>query len=134
MTSNWASEDIPTPPARPARRIRPAPWFQWMILAAIVFVGASFSGLNLFGWDEDTHLHPDERFMTTVADRLKMPTSLAEYLDSARNPLNPRNSGNTFYVYGLLPQTLTHITAVVLTPNEALPPTVRAASPTNYDG
>ena len=71
--------------------------------------------------------------MTLVADRLKMPASLSEYLDSSRNPLNPRNSGNTFYVYGLLPQTLTHLTAVVLTPQKALPPTVRAATPKHWD-
>src|SRR5262249_29976640 len=42
-----------------------------------------------------------------------------EYLDSARNPLNPRNyPRSTFYVYGLLPQTLTRLSAVMLTPDD----------------
>ena len=127
MAGNRAPEHPPAPPKRPA------PWHTWLILAAIVALGAAFCTLNLYGWDNDTRQHPDERFMTLVADRLKMPASLAEYLDSARNPLNPRNSGNSFYVYGLLPQTLTHLTAVVLTPQNALPPTVRAATPSNWD-
>src|SRR4051812_24738036 len=127
MISNRASEHSPAPPKRPAS------WLTWLILAAIVALGAAFCTLNLYGWDSDTGQHPDERFMATVADRLKMPTSLAEYLDSSRNPLNPRNSGNTFYVYGLLPQTLTHLTAVLLTPQKALRPTVRAAMPSHWD-
>src|SRR6478609_8285442 len=127
MISNRVSEETPVLPQRPAS------WLTWLILAAIVALGAAFCSLNLYGWDSDTRQHPDERFMTSVADRLKMPANLAEYLDSARNPLNPRNSGNTFYVYGLLPQTLTHLTAVVLTPPQALRPTVRAARPSNWD-
>ncbi|HET9221636.1 MAG TPA: DUF2298 domain-containing protein, partial [Roseiflexaceae bacterium] len=47
-----------------------------------------------------------------------------EYLDSQRNPLNPRNRGRPFYVYGMLPQALTRLTAVTLTPNDLLPQTV----------
>jgi len=133
MTSNWASEDIPSSPELSARPHPQASWLIWLTLAVIVALGASLSTLNLFGWDGDTGQHPDERFMTDVASYLKMPTSLGEYLDSSRNPLNPRNSGHSFYVYGLLPQTLTHITAVMLTPDAALPPTVRAAVPANLD-
>jgi len=127
MTSNRASEDTPVSAKRSA------PWHTWLLLAAIVALGAAFCTLNLYGWDSDTGQHPDERFMASVADRLKLPTSLSEYLDSSHNPLNPRNSGNTFYVYGLLPQTLTHLTAVLLTPAAALPPIVRAATPSNWD-
>jgi len=133
MTNNSASEDTPAPPRRSAPRQPRASRLSWLLLAAVVALGASFCTLNLYGWDSDTGQHPDERFMTSVADRLKMPASLSEYLDSSRNPLNPRNSGNTFYVYGLLPQTLTHLTAVALTPSSALRPTVRAATPANWD-
>src|SRR6185369_10445149 len=127
MVGNRASERLPAPPQRPAS------WQTWLILAAIIALGATFCTLNLYGWDSDTGQHPDERFMASVADRLKMPASLSEYLDSSRNPLNPRNSGNTFYVYGLLPQTLTHLTAVLLTPPAALPPTVYAARPSGWE-
>src|SRR4051812_21222643 len=133
MTSNLASEDTPAPPKRSAPRRLPASWLTWLLLAAIVALGAAFCTLNLYGWDSDTGQHPDERFMASVADRLTMPASLSEYLDSSRNPLNPRNSGNTFYVYGLLPQTLTPLTAVLLTPQNALRPTVHAARPTDWD-
>src|SRR6476620_10377055 len=128
MAGNRASEH---PPASPQP---PASWLTWLVLAAIIALGAAFCTLNLYGWDSDTGQHPDERFMALVADRLKMPTSLAEYLDSSRNPLNPRNSGNTFYVYGLLPQTLTHFTAVLLTPPDALPQVVHAARPSDWEG
>src|SRR5262249_4522469 len=133
MTSNWASEDTPAAPTRSTLRRRQASWLTWLLLAAIVALGASFCTLNLYGCDSDTGQHSDEPFMPQVTVRLKMPASLPEYLDSSRNPLNPRNSGNTFYVYGLLPQTLTHLTAVMLTPVDALRPTVRAATPTNCD-
>jgi YYY domain-containing protein len=95
-------------------------------------LGGWLNTLSLFEWDGGTGQHPDERFMTDVASRLRVPSSLSEYLDSQRNPLNPRNVDKTFYVYGLLPQTLTHVTAVVLTPNSALPPVVAAPSPRNY--
>ena len=100
------------PPSRDPSRMDNEGFIRyWLILAAIVALGAAFCTLNLYGWDSDTGQHPDERFMASVAEQLKMPVSLSEYLDSSRNPLNPRNSGNTFYVYGLLPQTLTHLTA-----------------------
>ena len=84
-----------------------------------MLLGAAFCTLNLYGWDGDTGQHPDERFMTSVADRAEDAGQPEPSIsNSSRNPLNPRNSGNTFYVYGLLPQTLTHLTAVVLTPHE----------------
>src|SRR6476620_8340935 len=135
MTTNQRSNDAGTPPTTSwsgvaQRKQRLA----WVALIGVLLLGGYFRTLGLFSWDDPSYrLHPDERFMTSVADRLKMPSSLSEYLDSARNPLNPRNSGYTFYVYGLLPQTLTHLTAVLLTPYDALPTTVRAATPTNWD-
>ena len=119
MAGNRAYDDTSAPPKRSA------PWLIWLLLAAIVALGAAFCTLNLYGWDSDTGQHPDERFMATVADRLKLPASLSEYLDSSRNPLNPRNSGNTFYVYGLLPQTLTADRAIDRVPHSQ-PPWLRS--------
>jgi len=132
MTSNWASDDTPAPPAGSSRSARWTSRLTWPLLLAILLLGGWLNTLSLFEWDGGTGQHPDERFMTDVASRLRVPSSLSEYLDSQRNPLNPRNADKTFYVYGLLPQTLTHITAVVLTPNSALPPVVAAPSPRNY--
>lgn len=131
MTINTPPDEAPVPNP-PARIFATQAWRTWVLLAAILLLSAYFNTINLFGWDGGTGQHPDERFMSLVADHLKAPSSLGEYLDSQRNPLNPRNGGYSFYVYGLLPQTLTHYTAVVFTPNSALPPTVMPASPTNY--
>src|SRR3569832_2026888 len=106
MTSNWHSDATPTPPARSPRSDRSTSRLTWALLIVIVLLGAWFNTLSLFSWDGGTGQHPDERFMTDVASRLRVPLSLGEYLDSQRNPLNPRNVDKTFYVYGLLPQTL----------------------------
>ena len=73
-----------------------------LLLAAILLLGAGlrFVGLN---WDENHHLHPDERFVTMVENSLDWPSSLGEYFDTEANPLNPYNRGFGAYVYGLLP-------------------------------
>ncbi len=78
------------------------PRAQWAILAVILLFGAvlRFSGIN---WDEGTHLHPDERFLTMVENGLNWPSSLGQYWDTANNPLNPYNSTDGSYVYGLFP-------------------------------
>jgi hypothetical protein len=72
------------------------------LLLAILLFGAvlRFTGLN---WDENQHLHPDERFLTMVENSLRWPASLKEYWDTANNPLNPYNHGHGTYVYGLFP-------------------------------
>jgi YYY domain-containing protein len=51
----------------------------------------------------ETHLHPDERFLTMVATAVEPPGSLAEHLDTARSPLNPHNRGHGFFAYGTFP-------------------------------
>ncbi|MBN2108456.1 MAG: glycosyltransferase family 39 protein [Deltaproteobacteria bacterium] len=59
-----------------------------------------FTGLN---WDEGTHLHPDERFLTMVAAAIEPAASFAEYFNTGASRLNPANAGHSFYVYGTLP-------------------------------
>lgn len=83
----------------------------WLPILAAVFVLAAwfrFSGLN---WDQGSHLHPDERFMTMTAEALKPVDSLAEYFDTSLSGLNPHNVGKDFYVYGTLPLHLTRFIA-----------------------
>lgn len=82
-------------------------WAVGLLLAVILALAAvlRFTGLN---WDEGQHLHPDERFLMMVVNDLDRPGSLAEYFDSARSPLNPRNRGFSTFVYGTLPTTLLH--------------------------
>ncbi|MBI5956107.1 MAG: glycosyltransferase family 39 protein, partial [Chloroflexi bacterium] len=91
------------------------PRFTWKVyrahgvvagLIVVLLIGAvlRLTGLN---WDENQHLHPDERFLTMVETALAWPTSIGEYFDSARSPLNPYNRGSDTFVYGTLPLFLT---------------------------
>jgi hypothetical protein len=49
-------------------------------------------------------MHPDERFLSLVSDRLDWPDSVSGYFDTAASPLNPYNDGQTnSYVYGTFP-------------------------------
>jgi hypothetical protein len=66
-------------------------------------------------WDQDQHLHPDERYVTRVAiDRVQIPpgVSLGALLDPARSPMNPR-AGGLGYTYGALPLYLGKAAAVL---------------------
>ncbi|MCZ7673718.1 MAG: glycosyltransferase family 39 protein [Chloroflexi bacterium] len=99
--------------------------FTFILLFLILLIGAyfRFTGLN---WDQGTHLHPDERFLTSVAASLKTEynrhtTTLALGEESSYNPfvyfktsestLNPYNMGHGFFVYGNFPMTVTRIIA-----------------------
>ena len=109
--------------AMPTRRTRA---LTWLALLAILILGGSLRFFGLTTWDEPSfRLHPDERFLVDVASLIRLPDSPAAYFDSTDSPLNPRNNGKDFFVYGLLPQTLTRLTAVMLTPVDALRPDQR---------
>ena len=88
-----------TPPATPRLR---RPSFPEVALVTILLVAGAlrFVGLN---WDSQTHLHPDERFLTMVETGIRIPSSIGEYFDTDRSPLNPHNAGFSFFVYGTLP-------------------------------
>lgn len=76
---------------------------RWMWLVLIVAGALRFYALN---WDEGTLSHPDERNVLMAAHKLAWPTSIPEYLDEARSPVNPRNRETAYYAYGTLPTTL----------------------------
>ncbi len=71
-------------------------------LLLILVIGAFFRffGIN---WDQNQHLHPDERFMTMVTQSISWPSSIPQFFDTRRSPANPHNIGYPFYVYGTLP-------------------------------
>jgi len=94
-----AADVEPRPPRR--LRISSATW-TGAALFLILLLGAylRFTGLN---WDEGTHLHPDERFLTLVESAIQLPDSISTYLDTAASPLNPYNANYTFFVYGTFP-------------------------------
>jgi hypothetical protein len=66
-------------------------------------------------WDATGHLHPDERYISTVANDTSWPSTPWGYFDVERSPLSPYNieTGRS-YVYGLLPLTGSKLAADAL--------------------
>ena len=90
-----------------ANTIESKPRFQWgnlLLIAALIVTLAAGAYLRLIGvnWDEDQHLHPDERFLSQVQSDIS-PLENGGYFDTATSTLNPSNVGHTFFVYGTLP-------------------------------
>lgn len=79
------------------------------LLIALFAIYSRFVGLN---WDNNHHLHPDERFLTMTQLALKIPTSWSNYFDPTTSTLNPHNQGQNFFVYGTLPLTVNKFLAV----------------------
>jgi YYY domain-containing protein len=75
------------------------------ILFGLLLVGGFFRFQGLT-WDGGHHLHPDERFISMVEEKIAFPKSAAAYFDSARSSLNPYNRGEGSFVYGSLPMVL----------------------------
>ena len=75
---------------------------QIILLVVIILAGAYFRlvGIN---WDQDFHLHPDERFLTMVEASIRPVNSIGEYFDTDHSSLNPHNVGYSFFVYGTFP-------------------------------
>lgn len=71
-----------------------------LILVLLLAFGLRIYGLN---WDQNQHLHPDERFLTMVAGAMQWPNSPLEYFNTDISKLNPHNIGFNFYVYGTYP-------------------------------
>jgi len=66
---------------------------------AFIFV-IRIIGLN---WDNGHHLHPDERFLTMVIEKIQIPPTLSLYFNTPLSSLNPHNQGFDFFVYGTFP-------------------------------
>jgi len=71
-----------------------------LILAIVAGAYLRFSSVN---WDEDQHMHPDERFLSLVQVAIAPVERPSEYFNTAASSLNPANRGYTFFVYGTLP-------------------------------
>src|SRR5689334_18331012 len=82
-----------------------------IILLLIVFLGAFFRFYDI-DWDQNQHLHPDERFLTMVGTAMKVPPNFATYLDPKVSLMNPANIGNSFYVYGTFPVVANKLLAI----------------------
>ncbi|MCI0476446.1 MAG: hypothetical protein L0Y55_09385, partial [Anaerolineales bacterium] len=97
-----------------------------LALALILLFGAvvRLSGVN---WDDDQHLHPDERFLTMVSSALSLPgldkptgappqgcAKWGGYFNTECSPLNPYNHNFGLFVYGTFPIFLTRLLGEVL--------------------
>ena len=81
-----------------------------LILILVLSAAFRLTGVN---WDQNQHLHPDERFMVMVSNAVSLPQNLVSYFDTKQSPLNPHNSGYSFYVYGDFPLTLVKAVSVL---------------------
>jgi len=82
------------------------------IFLFLILVIAIFFRFNHLNWDQNFHLHPDERFLTMVVQAMRLPQSFEEYFNQKKSLLNPPNIGFNFYVYGIFPLVLTKYLAV----------------------
>ena len=85
------------------------------LLILLIFIIAFLLRIYGLNWDDNNHLHPDERFLTMVISDIKLPSSFLEYFNTNTSPLNPYNYPQyQFFVYGTFPLFLTKILAVLL--------------------
>lgn len=102
VSDSTENQSIPTQGASSRKSQREA--LICAILMVIILATAAylrFAGIRT--WDENQHLHPDERFLTMVETDISPVSSLGEYFDTANSSLNPQNRGHSFFVYGDLP-------------------------------
>ncbi len=83
----------------------------WLFLIILIGIFFRFNNLN---WDQNFHLHPDERFLTMVGNGMHLPKSFNDYLSPKTSLFNPFNIGFKFFVYGTFPLILNKIIALVL--------------------
>ena len=110
-----AAEAAPAIPTQPIER-RETRWFAraetavLIALLVILALGAYFRFVGL-NWDDGSHLHPDERFLTIVGSSLSGVDNPLDYLRTSVSTLNPYNFGQSFYVYGNFPMTVSRYVA-----------------------
>lgn len=108
-------------------------------LLLILTAGAYFRFVGL-NWDDNHHLHPDERFLTIVASQISGVDNPLDYLRTSVSTLNPYNFDQGFYVYGNFPMTVTRYAAewtngiCDMFASEPEPDAFCAANYTGYDG
>ncbi len=69
------------PPEAPAKRGWKKDWIFYILLLLVLGSGAYFRFLGV-KWDDGTHLHPDERFLTMVETSLTPVQSLSQYFNT----------------------------------------------------
>ena len=88
-----------------------------MLVACLVVLTVLGLALRMVGtnWDDDEHLHPDERYMSSVADNIDWPGGVGGYFDVETSRLSPYNSEQgRDYVYGFMPLLATKLVATAV--------------------
>ena len=83
------------------------------VVALLAILGFATS-VRLYGveWDDNHHLHPDERFLAIVSDKIRFPANPLDYFDTRRSTLNPYNARDIDgFAYGMVPLFLTRAVA-----------------------
>lgn len=95
---------------------------RWLAVGTSIAAAGLVVWLHVAGrdWDGGHLLHPDERFLAMTVSAQRWPSSVAEYFDEARSPLNPRNAGAGYFAYGTLPTTLLTGLATLAGPGDAI--------------
>src|SRR5205085_10379195 len=89
--------------------------YAWVGVLVVVLLAGGWLRLSGVNWDQSTHLHPDERYIASLANGLRFPASPLTYFDVERSPLSPYNGvGDHSYSYGTLPLFGTKAVADVL--------------------
>ncbi len=108
--------DSPPPSAysQTANTHRLPKWRVRLLLTLILLVAGyvRFTGIE---WDSNTHVHPDERFLTMVESSIEPVDSISEFFDTKTSTLNPGNRGHSFFVYGTAPIFIVRYTAEAIT-------------------
>jgi hypothetical protein len=88
-----------------------------MAVVIVLLLAAWFRFQDL-NWDNGTHLHPDERFLSTLTNDLKWPTDLNTYFDPTTSTLSPYSLPEMgLFVYGTLPVYFVKWIAILLNDN-----------------
>ncbi|HEX5688896.1 MAG TPA: glycosyltransferase family 39 protein, partial [Roseiflexaceae bacterium] len=87
-----------------------------LVIVLLVAALFRFHGLD---WDNGRHLHPDERFLSSVTNDLKWPETMEAYFDPQTSTLSPYSLPNMgLYVYGTLPVYIVKWMAIQLGRND----------------